>query len=508
MEHNLNFPKPVFLTSKTVLHQENQRLQLNQEKLIGESSASIQALNEKIQVLQATVQATVDPLTNTSSTSNEHYTGNPYKTYSSKIKALTEKYNGESDWGCMTVRNIIDVRAAFIIGNGAKAIKQDGYEGTAERELDFIREFIRFNDLDKESPNDWAVGAELEGKALIKLVVDKKERNIRTVYVPWSKYPYTVSANNPDLYKYTKAFYQGTDTIDASSAAPVADLNRDVDFNLKENEFIYMRFGGSSEKINEPIPKTALVLRQVEDLDKELWDWRKINHLFAAPTPIFTVETIEECERLQAWIKNENWRIGKSIVIANGKFDLVCYSGEGFTTIKNALEADVTTISGSTGVPVHFLGHPELLSNRATATSLLELTELATNRERSVWEGGYEEIYQKAMVLANDNFNTGYKPDAVTAKIPFISSTKLEFISNVYLPMYEANTISLETFLSYLADIDVDEEIKRIEEDKKKEEVSNAANNPGTDAGTLAGRPGGNSQPRSTRGNKAVRPNA
>lgn len=506
----MNFPMPVFLTKKAELHLENQRLKLNQEKLVADSAASLQAMNEKVRELQATVQATTDVLTNTSSTSNEHYTGNPYKTYSSKINALTEKYNGESDWGCMTTRNIVDVRAAFIIGNGAKAIKQDGYTGTAERELKFIREFIRLNNLDKESPNDWAVGAELEGKALIRLIVDKEKRNIRTVYVPWSKYAYTVTADNPDLYKYTKAFYSGTDTLDVAVGAPTTiNQTRDVSFNLNENEFVYMRFGGSTEKVNEPIPKTALVLRQVEDLDKELWDWRKINSLFAAPTPTFMVETVEECERIQAWIKETNWRIGKAIVIANGKFDLVCYSGEGFTTLKNALEADVTTVSGSTGVPVHFLGHPELLSNRATAISLLELIEMSTNKERDIWEGGYEELFQKAIILYNDAFNTGLNPDAVTAKIPFISSAKLEFIQKVYLPMYTENTISLETFLSYLTDVDVDEEIKRIEEDKDKADKrsnENAANNSGSDAGAVTGRPGGNSQQRRAGDNKAVRP--
>ncbi|MFA7283683.1 MAG: hypothetical protein WC066_03955, partial [Candidatus Omnitrophota bacterium] len=203
-----------------------------------------------------------------------------------------------------------------------------------------------------------------------------------------------------------------------------------------------------------------------------------------------------------------NWRIGKAIVMANGEFNLICYSGEGFTTIKNALEADVTTISGATGVPVHFLGHPELLSNRATATSLLELTELATNRERSVWEGGYEELFQKAITLYNKNFNKGLEPNAVTAKIPFISSAKLEFVANVYLPMYEANTISLETFLSYLSDIDVNEEIKRIEKDKEKDidrSNFNDTNNSGTDAGTFPRRPDRNSQQRSARRNKEIR---
>ncbi len=504
----MNLNKPLFLIKKEKLYAENERLRLNQEKLIEDSTASIQALNTRVEELQATVQATIDPLTNTSSTTNEHYTGNTYKTYSTKIKALTEKYNGESDWGCMMARNIIDVRAAFIIGNGAKVIKQDGYKGTAERELDFIREFIRFNDLDKESPNDWAIGAELEGKALIRLVVDKKAKNIRTVYVPWTKYPYTISADNPDLYRYTKAFYQGNDTIEFSADSPENKISRDVSFNLSEEEFVYVRFGGSSEKTNEPTPKTALVLRQIDDLDKELWDWRKINHLFAAPTPVFTTETVDECERIQEWIEKTNWRIGKAIVMANGEFNLICYSGEGFTTIKNALEADVTTISGATGVPVHFLGHPELLSNRATATSLLELTELATNRERSVWEGGYEELFQKAITLYNKNFNKGLEPNAVTAKIPFISSAKLEFVANVYLPMYEANTISLETFLSYLSDIDVNEEIKRIEKDKEKDidrSNFNDTNNSGTDAGTFPRRPDRNSQQRSARRNKEIR---
>ena len=98
-------------------------------------------------------------------------------------------------------------------------------------------------------------------------------------------------------------------------------------------------------------------------------------------------------------------------------YDLVGWKGEGFTTIKEESQALVKTISGTTGVPVHFLGYPELLSNRDTADNLIQFLELTTSKERRTWIGAYEELFQKAMVLYSAAFGTALNPLAINATI-------------------------------------------------------------------------------------------
>ncbi len=457
-----------FQTQIEVLKRNNRVLKANNVVRVEEADKTISVLSNSIKLLTTSLQAAYDPITNIeSSTSNRHYTGNPYKTYATQVKVLHSKYDLKDDWGCMTLKNIVDVRAAFMIGRGVQVIKRDGFKGDASRELSFIRDFINFNNIDEEAPQDWAVGTELEGKVLLRLVPvtfadyrDKPRKMIRVVYVPWDTISYTVIADEPNYYRYVKAYYKGSTTRPDSE--PV-----DTSFDLSENQFIYKRFGGSTYRYNETPPKAAFVLRQIEDLDKELWDWRKINSLFAAPTPVITVDDVSEALRIQEQIDGKNWRIGKALVLANGKFDLVMYKGEGFTTLQKAIEADIQAISGATGVPVHFLGHPELLSNRATAENLLELIELSTGKERKVWIGTYEELFQKAILMYNEFTKGNLNPMAIDADIPFTSSQSLKVIKDVYLPMYQENAMSLQQLLSYISEVDVEQEIERIEENKK-----------------------------------------
>ena len=450
------------------LERNNRILEAEKKASVREADGTIGVLNDKIEFLNTTVQAAIDSLTNTdSSTDNQHYVGNPYKEYSTQVKVLHSKYDLADDWGCMTLKNIVDVRAAFMIGRGVQVVKRDGFKGDADRELEFIRQFINFNNIDEEAPQDWAVGTELEGKVLIRLESVKKgnysgdQRGmIRAVYVPWHTHQYTITADEPNYYRYLSATYKGNTT--RPDHKPI-----DTSFNLKESQFIYKRFGGSAATYNETAPKSAFVLRHIEDLDKELWDWRKINSLFAAPTPVITVESVSEVDRVAAEMKLKNWRIGKALVLVNGKFELVAYKGEGYSTIQKAVESDVQAISGATGVPVHFLGHPELLSNRATAENLLELIELSTGKERKVWIGTYEELFQKAILMYNEKFRSNLNPQAIDAEIPFTSSQSLSVIEKVYLPMYTSGAMSLEHLLSYLSEVDVEQEIERIKENKK-----------------------------------------
>ncbi len=424
----------------------------------------LSALKTREHDLHVTVQALTNALTGVEELTDGHYVGSQYRTYESQVNELAKKYAGTADWGSLVMKNIIDVRAAFITGTGVTAKVREGFGGDAKRELEFIRRFCRMNGIDGKKPQLWGTEAEIEGKVLLRIIpiFDPLDGlgNIRVIHTPWRNYKYSITAKVPDFEHFIRAEYTSGEA--------------NVKFDLTEPDFVFARFGGNSYVVNETPPKAAFVLRHVEDLDKELWDWRKINHLFAAPTPHLDCEDPDEARRLNDYITQKNWRIGKAIVTAATKFELVCSSGEGFNSITKAIESDIQVISGTTGVPVHFLGHPELLSNRSTADTLLQLIELSTDKERDIWKAAYTELFRKAMVMFNASFQNNLDPDAIVADLPVTSTANLVFVEKVYLPMYIAGALSLETLLSYLTDVNLPAEIERVRAAQAEKEAKDA----------------------------------
>ena len=417
------------------------------------------------------VQGASDISTNTDSTSNVAYRGTPskYKNYSEQVVQLGKMYDNEAPWGCMVAKNVIDVRTAFSVGQGVQVKKRDNYKGSAEKELAWVKEFMRFNNLDEEMPQEYAKEAEIEGRMLLRFMIDMESQNIRVVHVPWRKFEYEIFTPDYDFYTYIRAVYTGAGT--------------DVSFDMGREWFVYKRFGGTASMINKTPPKTTFILGQMEDLDKSVKDWRIINRLFSAPTPVITAPDVQSAHDIEAWIKKTNWKIGKALILGglNVDFKLVGWTGDGYTTLKEESQALIKTISGTTGVPVHFLGYPELLSNRDTADNLIELIALSTNKERRTWVGAYEELFQKAMVLSNLAFGTSLDPMAINALIPFVTAAKIKVIRELFLPMYQQGAMSLQTLLSQISgEIDVDAETLRIkiqeaEKERKQKELANAA---------------------------------
>ena len=422
--------------------------------------AEISALKSREKALSITAQALINPLTGIDEEVNGYY-GAKYKTYDSQVAELAKKYANTAEWGSLVMKNIIDVRAAFIVGTGVVARVRDGFTGDAERELEFIRRFVRMNDIAGKKPQMWGTEAEIEGKVLLRLTPQYDPidglGNILITHTPWRKYQYAVTADEPNFDRFIRATYEGT--VSGTS------------FSLPEPYFVYARFGGNPYDVDVTPPKASFVLRHVEDLDKELWDWRKLNHLFAAPTPWFNCEEADEARRLTDYITQKNWRMGKALVTSGTTFELVCANGDGAESIRKAIESDVQVISGTTGVPVHFLGHPELLSNRSTADTLLQLIELSTDKERDTWKAAYTSLFRKGVVLYNAVFNNNLNPDAVVADLPSSSSATLTYIQTVYLPMYLAGTLSLETLLTHLSDIDVPQEVQRVRKMQAEKEA-------------------------------------
>jgi len=131
-------------------------------------------------------------------------------------------------------------------------------------------------------------------------------------------------------------------------------------------------------------------------------------------------------------------------------------------------------VSAITGIPMHWLGNVDVMSNRSTADSLYETINNATVGDRAVWSESMWELMFKAQKMAIDAGLDG-APDKLDdnfdVKIPLIPFTKmLEYVKALSLVLSD-NGISLADYQNMLPGVDpytVRKNLKKEAEDKAK----------------------------------------
>lgn len=392
------------------------------------------------------------------------YKGNEYTSYKSAVEEINKKYNGTADWGVLQTGSIIDLRAAFIIGEGLKIVKK---ADDADAEYEWVEKFLEYNDLDKEVAQEFAKEAEIEGKLAMKLILEKipdpkegeEKYAVSARYVSWTENNYTIKTNPQDYMKYENMTWK--------------PKTKDKIEVLEAKDFVYKKFGGRINKPNLSAPKIMKCLTQIENLDKALRDWREINRIFAGPILGVECKDAKDVKSAQDALLNKNWKI-KKVFIATAKLYFAQFNIKGVESLENEIITLSKMISGTTGIPVHFLGLPELMSNRAVAENLMELIHAATMKERETWKGAYEEIIAKAMRLFNEKENKGMSkakqldPAKIGVEIPMITKEHWDHLEKIYLPAVIAGKISDEAFQEKIPGFD-------IEADRKRKEIKEAS---------------------------------
>lgn len=391
------------------------------------------------------------------------YRGNNYQSYEKAVREISRKYQGIADWGVLQTGNVIDLRAAFIIGQGLKITAKTE---DAENEMAFAQKFIEDNGLDHELAQDLAKEAEIEGKMLIKLFPVKpdaanvsnippaeKRTKIMVRWVSWTQTKYKIETDANDYAKIEKAMWK------EEGKAPET---------LEPSAFIYKKFGGRLNIPNDAMPRVGKCLTQIDNLDKALRDWREIDQLFSSPTPDFECETAEEAEACNKWLEKVNWKIGKGFA-HTGKFSYKQPDASGQQAIESEIITLMKMISGTTGVPIHFLGAPELTTKYGAANeSLLELIEASTSKEREIWKGGYQELITKAMLMWNAETKlTALDPTKVGVELVRITQAQWDRVEKIYLPSFLGGALTLAGYLAQIPGFDAAAEEKRRDEENK-----------------------------------------
>jgi hypothetical protein len=414
----------------------------------------------------------------------EHsYVGNEYRDYASGVLAISEKYGGTSEWGCLQTGAVVDLRAAFILGEGLKIVAKTGTKEEAQAEIDWAEGFLAYNALDAEMAQELVKESEIEGKIALRLFWDEAtdEAPIRygdtdypgmvsVRFISWLSKKYIVDVDLNDYLWYKRLTWPATTAVvnNVSILIPAGEV--------LEPEFVYTKFGGRIYDANDAQPKIMKCLTQIDRLDKALRDLREINHLFASPTPSFQCATPQQASALLQQIKDINWKIGKAIA-STAVFTLVSPDSSGVENLVSEIELNVKMISGTTGIPIHYLGLLDLLKNRATGDNTRELVMAATTREREIWIGAFEELLEKAMLMYNERSGGAQKsteggrldPSKVGIEIPLVTQDQWANIQNVLIPAALGGIISNEHVASQIPGVDQEKETELREEREAKE---------------------------------------
>ena len=243
-------------------------------------------------------------------------------------------------------------------------------------------------------------------------------------WMSWTQTKYKINTDANDYAKIEKATWK-----EEGKAAEI----------LEPPAFVYKKFGGRLNMPNDAMPRVGKCLTQIDNLDKALRDWREINQLYAAPTPDFECVTAEEAKACNEWLEKVNWKIGKGFA-HTGKFSYKQPDASGQQAIENEIITLMKMISGTTGVPIHFLGAPELTTKYGAANeSLLELIDASTSKEREIWRGGYQELITKAMLMWNaESQLTPLDPTKVGVELVRITQAQWDRVEKIYLPSFLA----------------------------------------------------------------------
>ena len=394
--------------------------------------------------------AQTDPLTGTVTTNRtKTIRKNNFQTYSSQVNQILKNYNATSEYGPTMTKAVIDMRTAFICGGGI-TVKTKPASAQA-----WVDSFMKVNKLNGSKFQELVELEEKEGKSLIIL---KREGTgpdapIRIKLQPWTAINYEID----------------TDIYGDPVVATLADGGNGPRSPYQKESFVYIHVGGCLNDINISPPRIASCLTQIENYERGLYDLRENNHLYGRSTPLINTKDKSDANYMQAKINKENWTIGKYLIGPFTAGYLIPDQGA-LATLSGEMGLNAKIISSVTGLPVHWIGWTDLMSNRATAETLDELIKFATKKERTYTIEGMDELIQKAAAKAR-NGGQAIPEFELEIELPNITSADLKALIEVFQPLWLDKIISKQTLQGMVPGINPEKENKQIEKEAKEDEL-------------------------------------
>lgn len=372
-------------------------------------------------------------------------TSNAYLTYDTQVDETFRKYNGRSEYGNSCVRTIIDTRTSFIAGEGLSVFSND------ENSLNWIYKFLRINKLNGSIFYKIVMETEMTGVSI--LILEAKPTEIPVIKRLPRKINYEIGINGDLIVK----------------------LNNGKETVINKDKYVIIKTGGDCDDTSEATTKIGLVLADCENYERALRDIRRTNYTSSRITPTFKTQSDEETKALAKELANKGWKIGQAVV-GKAEFSYQSAQTSALENFKTELASTAKNISSTTGIPVHWLGWTDLMSNRATAEDLYQMISNATSRERTIISEAFSELIEKAQTLYIDNGGTEiyYVDREITVTIPSIDYGRFESLVRALSVAYNDGIITEDDYRGFIPGIDPIRTKKQLE---SKKEITNEIDN-------------------------------
>ena len=376
---------------------------------------------------------------------------NAYTSYEGQVAETYRKYNSFASFGSQQTRAVVDLRTAFIAGEGISISCDD--DPTAE----WIEDFISKNGLDGKNFINAVKGSEMAGQSL--LLPRPRSWMDGSMYIRVSRVPYVNTTPYRAIYK------------DPMLREEVEDIQIKRDgqwISLGFANYIYVQTGGDDTNTSGPVTKVGVALTDMENYDRAIKDMRRNNHIFARITPVFKTANADETKVLETKLNAMKWTIGTAF-IGTAEFSYATPGSGAHENLEAELRSTIKTISSLTGVPVHWLGFVDLMSNRSTAETLYELIKNATINERVEWENAIYNLILKAQEMYIDAGGTELprlNPNYQVA-LPLVDFDKfLERVRGMSLA-YADRAVSIDDYRNAIPGIDPLKTKRAIEQEQE-----------------------------------------
>jgi type II secretory pathway pseudopilin PulG len=454
----------------------------------------LQALGEAGRDVNILTPEVLDGLIN----ANKQPDKNNYATYAAQIEKIYKMYYAEADYGGEIARGIIDTRASMLCGEGINTIVFDSDEflqareekekneklqppvdpmqpidnmtepeQTEEEEIvdekkeavsNFIDNFVKWNKLQGAGLIEIGECTEKEGKVLLVLNPIKKDDKTVITFEIFDFYSnkYDIKRKNGEIVSVT--YKSGLD----QKTIPI-------------NRAVFIQTSGNKKDCVKTPPRIANVLTQIENYSRAKYDLRANNHLFAKTTPFFKTVDQSGATAINNDIRDKKWVVGRGYA-GTAEFSYVSQSTGASDSIEKERVMDMKDIATTIGIPIMLMNYPELMSNRATAETMMEMINNSTKKERLLIEDGIKELIEKAMKLAMDEGVDGaiYEPDMFDVNLPLITLDNLKSLIDVWAMLMDKGLVSKKTVQGKIPGINPSDEEKQIQAEKEE----NIKNNP------------------------------
>jgi hypothetical protein len=263
------------------------------------------------------------------------------------------------------------------------------------------------------------------------------------------------------------------------------EKNSTTEKTINAKDFVLLNYNLISNDMENSSPSIAYIIDDVIRVDECLMSWKLINDRFAKTTVIFEVDDWRDATTISNIIRGKQesidsdgiqrkWKIGEGLAV-KGKANTLEFSNNGIESLKEEIIMRTQKISGHTGIPIFLLGFPELMSNRATATEMVEGIINKTSTEKEIISQGIKELFIKS--LTKYNLFTGdalfSDLDSINVVLPVVSQNEIKALIDKFEPLFSSKVISKKTFRELIPGVDPDLEEQREKEESEQTELLN-----------------------------------